>query len=117
MVSGTEIEVPDELEYLRRKKLLEEHFINHTCKVHGLNQEKARFAIQNYILVLEPSLFDWEKKEWAKECICWADGFNISSLTNKAEEIHISQDQTSISRFIERIHLLEFKDKLIRSLF
>ncbi|MCM8537563.1 MAG: hypothetical protein NE334_16600 [Lentisphaeraceae bacterium] len=117
MVSGIEIEVPDELEYLRRKKLLEEHFINHTCSVHSLNKEKARFAIQHHILILEPSLYDWEKEEWAKECISWAEGFNISSLTNKAEEIHISQDQTTIGRIIERMHFLEFKDKLIRSFF
>ena len=115
MTTGTKQEIPDKLEYLRRKKLLEQHFLEHTCQVHNLDKQKAKFAIDEGILTLEPSFYDWEHEEWAKESIQWAEGFNISSIASKAVEIKIPSLKKPLDKLIEKIHLIEFKQKILNS--
>ena len=117
MVTETNEGIPDKLEYIRRKKLLEKEFLENTCRLHNLDQEKARFAIESGILVLEPSLYEWDKHEWAKESVSWAEGFNISSIAKKAEIIKIPKGQSSLGKLVKRIHFDEFKQKLIDTIF
>lgn len=117
MVTETDESIPDKLEYIRRKKLLETQFLEHTCRLHNLDQEKAKFAIESGILVLEPSLYEWDKHEWAKESVCWAEGFNISSIAMKAEVIKIPKDKSSLGKLVKRIDLNDFKQKLIDTIF
>lgn len=116
MTTGIKYEIPDKLEYIRRKKLLEKHFLEHTCQVHNLDCEKAKFAIAQGILNLEPSFYDWEHEEWAKESIQWAEGFNIASIAKKAEVIKIPDGKSIIVKLIERMHLPEFTQRVINSL-
>ncbi|MCH2207697.1 MAG: hypothetical protein MK132_17715 [Lentisphaerales bacterium] len=116
MTTGTNIEVPDKFEYIRRKKLLEKHFLEHTCHVHNLDREKAQFALEEGILNLEPSFFDWEHEEWAKESIQWTEGFNIASIAKKSELIKIPDGKSVIVKLAERMHLPEFTQRVLNSL-
>ena len=117
MNKGSHTCLPDRQEYIKRKIDLENKFIEQTCENYGLDSEKAKYAIEQGILVIEPSLFDWEEEEWAKGSLEWAEGFNISCLACKSVEIHMPESKSSFERIIEKLHLLKFKRKLINSLF
>ena len=111
MIKGNHLCLPNRQEYLIRKKDLEENFINHTCPQHGLDPEKARYALRKGILNLEPSFEDWETASWAQGSITWAEGFNISCLACKSATISLPKPQSLLGKCLTKINLFKLQKR------
>ena len=89
MLEEQPIPMPDNNEWQRRKKILEKNFVEKICPNYDLDPEKALYAIQEGILILEPAWIDWEDDNYPEGTHYFVEGFDITCLHYDSEKIKL----------------------------